>query len=66
MPHNNHFCTSSYYVAFSGNEPRVQTSFIIGDGMTRKVGNDYFPNPPPETGVNYQVFIRVYSQIDVS
>ena len=56
-----------YYVTYSGNFRQQRRSmFIIGDGTTTTDGTTTFTNPPPETGVNYYVFIRLYSDIDVS
>ena len=57
---------SSYYVAFRGDSQRGRTSFTIGDGVMTTDGSTTFTNPRPETGVDYYVFIRLYSGIDVS
>ena len=59
---------SSYYVAFSGPVPggTSQRLFTIGNGVTTRHDGVYYPNPPPSTGVDYRVFIRVYSGINVS
>ena len=58
----------SYYVAFVGNySQQRRTLFIIGNGSTtRDSSGTIFTNPPPEAGVDYYVFIRLYSDIDVS
>ena len=40
--------------------------FIIGDNSTTIDGRTTYTNPPPEAGVDYYVFIRLYSDIDVS
>ena len=60
----------SYYVAYAGDAGddgrQAPSTFIIGDGIVTNDGTTTFTNPPPETGVNYYVFIRLYSAIDVS
>ena len=42
------------------------TFIIIGDNTVTTDGSTIYTNPPPEIGVNYYVFIRLYSSIDVS
>ena len=42
------------------------TTIIIGNNGVSTVGDTTFTNPPPEVGVDYYVFIRLYSNLDVS
>ena len=58
----------SYYVAFVGNAAQqLRNTFIIGDDVPTTDGmGKIFTNPPPAAGVNYYVFIRLYSSINVS
>ena len=57
----------SYYVAYAGDAgQQLRSTFVIGDNSVTRNGSMTFTNPPPETGVNYYVFIRLYSAIDVS
>ena len=53
-------------MAYVGDANRQLSTFIIGDGTMTSDGTTTFTNPPPDTGVNYYVFIRLYSSIDVS
>ena len=55
-------------MAFSGDVTggTSQRRFTIGTGTATSHNGITYPNPPPSTGVNYRVFIRVYSGIDVS
>ena len=54
-------------MAFAG-RASVQsgTTFNVGDGITRPYDNTMYPNPALETGVDYYVFVRLFSSIDVS
>ena len=55
-------------MAFVGNVTQpLRNTFVIGDGIPTTDGmGKTFTNPPPDVGVNYYVFIRLYSSIDVS
>ena len=57
----------SYYVAYYGDiRQQLRSTFIIGDNTVTTDGTTIYTNPPPEIRVNYYVFIRLYSSIDVS
>ena len=60
----------SYYVTYYGDARRVPTSgttITIGDNVVTTDGSGTrFTNPPPEVGVDYYVFIRLYSGFNVS
>ena len=53
-------------MVFSGSVSNPRRSFTIGTGTTTQHNGTKYPNPPPFTCVDYRVFIRVYSGIDVS
>ena len=65
---NTLYCKFSYYVTYYGDVRQQQKStFIIGDnGVTTDGRGTTFTNPPPVAEENYYVFIRLYSDIDVS
>ena len=54
-------------MAYAGNAgQQLRNTFVLGDNGASSDGTHIFTNPPPETGVNYYVFIRLYSSISVS
>ena len=53
-------------MVYSGPVPTAQASFIIGTGVPSQHNGITYPNPPPSIGVDYRVFVRVYSGVDVS
>ena len=42
------------------------TTITIGNNVMTTVGGTTYTNPPPEVGEDYYVFIRLYSDLDVS
>ena len=57
---------TSYYVAAAIRVENFQSSFIIGDGHTYMLDNETFVNVPVNIDQEYTVFIRLYSDVDVS
>ena len=59
-------------MAYAGDVSRVSSDdledmvIIIGDGRPSRNGSTTFTNPPPEVGEDYYIFIRLYSDLDVS
>ena len=57
---------TSYYVAAAIMVENFQSTFIIGDGHTYTLDNETFMNVPLNNDQEYTVFIRLYSDVDVS
>ena len=57
---------TSYYVAAAIRVEDFQSPFIIGDGHTYMLDNETFVNVPLNIDQEYTVFIRLYSDVDVS
>ena len=57
---------TSYYVAAAIRVENFQSTFIIGDGHTYILDNETFVNVPLNNDQEYAVFIRLYSDVDVS
>ena len=57
---------TSYYVAAAIRVENFQSTFIIGDGHTYTLDNETFMNVPLNNDQEYTVFIRLYSDVDVS
>ena len=57
---------TSYYVAAAIRVENFQSTFIIGDGQTYTLDNETFVNVPLNNDQEYAVFIRLYSDVDVS
>ena len=57
---------TSYYVAAAIRVENFQSSFIIGDGHTYMLDNETFVNVPLNIDQEYTVFIRLYSDVEVS
>ena len=57
---------TSYYVAAAIRVENFQSTFIIGDGHTYMLDNETFMNVPLNNDQEYTVFIRLYSDVDVS
>ena len=57
---------TSYYVAAAIRVENFQSTFIIGDGHTYTLDNETFMIVPLNNDQEYTVFIRLYSDVDVS
>ena len=57
---------TSYYVAAAIRVEDFLSTFIIGDGHTYMLDNETFVNVPVNIDQKYTVFIRLYSDVDVS
>ena len=57
---------TSYYVAAAIRVEDFQSTFLIGDGQTYTLDNETFVNVPLSIDQEYTVFIRLYSDLNVS
>ena len=57
---------TSYYVAAAIRVEDFQSTFLIGDGQTYALDNETFVNVPLSIDQEYTVFIRLYSDLNVS
>ena len=57
---------NSYYVAAAFMVEDFENTFVIGDGQNYTLEDKIFINVPLSVGKEYSVFIRLYSNLEVS
>ena len=57
---------TSYYVAAAFMVEEFQNTFLIGDGQNYMLNDKTFKNVPLNIDEEYSVFIRLYSNLQVS